>query len=48
MLNPGESVKFGLTTIEKVNAINWKALDQNENRNRYKKNVYSGNFPNNF
>jgi len=30
-LNPGESVKFGLTTIEKVNAINWKALDQNEN-----------------
>ena len=31
MLKPGESVKFGLTTIEKVNAINWKALDQNEN-----------------
>jgi len=30
-LNPGESVKFGLITIEKVNAINWKALDQNEN-----------------
>ena len=30
MLKPGESVKFGLTTIEKVNAINWKALDQNE------------------
>ena len=29
-LNPGESVKFGLTTNEKVFAINWKALDQNE------------------
>ena len=31
MLKPGESVKFGLTTNEKVNAINWKVLDQNEN-----------------
>ena len=31
-LNPGESVKFGLITNEKVNAINWKALDQNENQ----------------
>ena len=31
MLNSGESVKFGLTTNEKVNAINWKVLDQNEN-----------------
>jgi len=30
-LNPGESVKFGLVTDEKVNAINWKALDQNDN-----------------
>jgi len=30
MLKPGESVKFGITTNEKVNAINWKALDQNE------------------
>ncbi len=30
-LNPGESVKFGLTTNEKVNVINWKVLDQNEN-----------------
>jgi len=29
-LNPGESVKFGLTTNQKVFAINWKALDQNE------------------
>ncbi len=29
-LNPGESVKFGLTTNEKVIAINWKALDQSE------------------
>ena len=30
MLNSGESIKFGLTTNEKVNAINWKVLDQNE------------------
>jgi len=30
-LNPGESVKFGLVTDEKVNAINWIALDQNDN-----------------
>ena len=30
-LNPGELVKFGLTTNEKVNGINWKVLDQNEN-----------------
>ena len=30
-LNPGESVKFGLVTDEKVNAINWKALDRNDN-----------------
>jgi len=30
-LNPGESVKFGLVTNEKVNAINWKALDRNDN-----------------
>ena len=30
MLNPSESVKFGVTTNEKVNAINWKVLDQNE------------------
>ena len=29
-LNPGESVKFGLTTNKKVNGINWKALDLNE------------------
>jgi len=29
-LNPGESVKFGLSTNEKVNGINWKALDLNE------------------
>ena len=29
-LNPGESVKFGLSTSEKVNGINWKALDLNE------------------
>ena len=31
MLKQGESVKFGLTTNEKVNAVNWKVLDQNEN-----------------
>ena len=30
-LNPGESVKFGLVTVEKVNAINWKVLDRNDN-----------------
>ena len=30
-LNPGESVKFGLVTDEKVNAMNWKVLDQNDN-----------------
>jgi len=30
-LNSGESVKFGLVTDEKVNAINWKALDRNDN-----------------
>jgi len=29
-LNPGESVKFGLVTNEKVNGINWKVFDQNE------------------
>ena len=29
-LNPDESVKFGLVTDEKVNAINWKALDRND------------------
>jgi len=30
-LNPGESVKFGLVTSEKVDAINWKVLDRNDN-----------------
>jgi len=30
-LNPGESVKFGLVTDEKINAINWKALDLTDN-----------------
>jgi len=30
-LNPGELVKFGLVTDEKVNAINWKVLDRNDN-----------------
>jgi len=30
-LNPGESVKFGIITNEKVTGINWKALDQNNN-----------------
>ena len=30
-LNPGESVKFGLITNDKVTGINWKALDQNDN-----------------
>jgi len=30
-LNSGESVKFGFVTDEKVNAINWKVLDRNDN-----------------
>lgn len=30
-LNPGESVKFGIVTDEKVNAMNWKVLDRNDN-----------------
>ena len=30
-LNPGESVKFGLVTNEKIDGINWKVLDQNGN-----------------
>ena len=30
-LNPGESVKFGVITSEKINGINWKAMDQNGN-----------------
>jgi len=30
-LNQGESIKFGIVTNEKINKINWKALDQNEN-----------------
>jgi len=30
-LNPGESVKFGLVTDEKVNAMNWKAFERNDN-----------------
>ena len=30
-LNPGQSVKFGLVTSEKVDGINWKVLDQNDN-----------------
>jgi len=32
MLNPGESIKFGLVTNEKVTGINWKALDQNDRK----------------
>jgi len=30
-LNPGESAKFGIVTNEKINAINWKVLDQDDN-----------------
>ena len=30
-LNPGESVKFGLVTSEKIDGMNWKVLDQNNN-----------------
>ena len=29
-LNPGESVKFGLITNEKVTGMNWKAVDKND------------------
>jgi len=31
VLNPGESVKFGAITNKKIDAINWKAIDENEN-----------------
>ena len=31
VLNPGESVKFGIVTAKKVNAINWKVIDENQN-----------------
>ena len=31
ILNPGESVKFGAITDKKIDAINWKAIDENEN-----------------
>ena len=31
LLNPGESVKFGAITNKKIDAINWKAIDENEN-----------------
>ena len=31
VLNPGESVKFGTITNKKINAINWKVVDENEN-----------------
>jgi len=31
LLNPGESVKFGAITDKKIDAINWKAIDENEN-----------------
>ena len=30
-LNPGESVKFGLTTSERVDGMNWKVLSSNDN-----------------
>ena len=29
-LNPGESVKFGLVTDEKVTGMNWTAIDKND------------------
>ena len=29
-LDPGESVKFGLVTSEKIDGINWKVLDRND------------------
>ena len=30
-LNPGESIKFGIVTNEKITAINWKVLHQDDN-----------------
>ena len=41
-LNPGESVKFGLITNEKVSGINWKALDLNENEIGYENTPIQG------
>ena len=41
-LNPGESVKFGLVTNEKVSGINWKALDLNENEIGYENTPIQG------
>ena len=32
VLNPGESVKFGAVTNKKIDTINWKAIDKNENQ----------------
>jgi hypothetical protein len=32
VLNPGESMKFGVVTAKKVNAINWKIIDENQNQ----------------
>jgi len=32
VLNPGESMKFGVITAKKVNAINWKVIDENQNQ----------------
>ena len=32
VLNPGESMKFGVVTAKKVNAINWKVIDENQNQ----------------
>ncbi len=31
VLNPGESVKFGAITNKKIDIINWKIVDENEN-----------------
>jgi len=31
LLNPGESVKFGAITDKKIDTINWKLIDENEN-----------------
>ena len=31
VLNPGESVKFGVATDKKTDAINWKVIDENQN-----------------
>ena len=46
VLNPGESVKFGAVTNKKIDAINWKVVDENENEIGPAENKDCGNFTN--